>query len=284
MHGTVRHVALLALPLAAFMGFASHSGSAPAQEKPDDPVVATVNGDNIYRSEIEDARRFLSPAVRAYPLASLFDSLLKDMVDSQLAAGEARRLGLAEEPVIKRRLARVAERVLRRELLRRHLAKELAGDGLRQRYDAFIKTRPDVQEVWARHILVETRDKAMAAIRRLDKGENFVTLAQKLSTGPSAVSGGDLGYFTRERMVAEFSRAAFSLQKGQFTREPVRTQFGWHVIKVEGRRTKKPPSFEQAKAEMRQTISREMSDKLIKTLRTKARIETFGLAGKPAGG
>ncbi len=284
MKAIARYPVLLVPPLAVLLGFALLGASAGAEEKSSDRVVATVDGENIYRSEVEDARRFLAPEARAYPMASLFDFLLKDLVDTKLAAHEAKRLGLGGEKAVKRRLASVAERILSRELLRRRLAKEVSEDSLRRRYQAFIKDNSGLSQVWARHILLETRDKAVAVIKRLDKGENFVTLAQKFSTGPSASSGGDLGFFTRDRMVPEFSRAAFAMKKGQFTREPVRTKFGWHVIKVEDRRRGKPPSFDEAKPKLRKTVTREVSDKLIEALRAKAKIETFGLDGKPGGG
>jgi peptidyl-prolyl cis-trans isomerase C len=270
--------------MAAWVTCALPFGGTLAQVNPvgtsADPVVATVNGEDIHASDIEDAKRFLAPEMRAYPMASLFDFLLKDLVDTKLAAGEARRNGLADEASLKRRLARISERVLRQELQQRRMAKEISEESLRKRYDKFFKSGPGTAEVWARHILLETRAKAMEVIKRLQKGENFVILAQKISTGPSAPSGGDLGYFTRERMVPEFSRAAFVMKKGQFTKEPVKTRFGWHVIKVEDRRSKRPPSFDQAKGEMRRTIAKEVSDQLVQSLRAKAKIEVFGPKGK----
>lgn len=252
-----------------------------AQEPSGDPVVAVVGGEEIRLSEVEAMRADLPPRARAYPLAAVFGLLLKELVDSKLVALEARRTGLAEEADVKRRLVRVEERVLREEFLNRRLDGQITEERLRERYARFVAENPGSEEVWARHILVETEEKAAEVVARLAKGDDFAALARKLSTGPSASSGGDLGYFTRERMLPAFSKAAFALKKGEITRRPVRTRYGWHVIKVEGRRSAKPPSFAKARGQMRQQIVDELVKRLIADLSAKTKVETFGPKGRP---
>ena len=132
----------------------------------------------------------------------------------------------------------------------------------------------------ARHILVQTREQAMEVIGRLQKGEDFAALAKSVSTGPSGKRGGDLGYFTAERMVPPFSKAAFATRPGSFTEKPVKTQFGWHVIKVEDKRTQKPKSFDEVKNKLRNQISKDLADAVVAELRKTADVQTFGPDGK----
>ena len=133
----------------------------------------------------------------------------------------------------------------------------------------------------ARHILVEKEDDAKAIIAALDKGADFATLAKEKSTDPAKDNGGDLGFFSREDMVPEFADAAFKLQKGEYTKTPVHSQFGWHVIKVEDRRTAAPPSFEDSKQQLTNELAREVIGAKIKDLRSGAKIEMFALDGSP---
>ena len=114
------------------------------------------------------------------------------------------------------------------------------------------------------------------------KGVDFADLAKRRSIDPSAASGGgDLGYFTREQMVPEFSEAAFSLKKGEITEAPVKSSFGWHVIRVEDKRTSGPPSFDEVKAELQEELSRDVIQDILKDLRGKAKVERFNLDGTP---
>src|SRR5262249_4048671 len=137
------------------------------------------------------------------------------------------------------------------------------------------------EDFHARHILVKTEDEEKSLIGELDKGADFDELAKKNSTDPGAASGGDLGYFGRGDMVKEFADAAFALPAGQYTKTPIKTEFGWHVIKVEDHRVSTPPSFKEARHEVSQLVARDAVDATLKELRGAAKIETFGLDGKP---
>src|SRR6185437_5838990 len=138
------------------------------------------------------------------------------------------------------------------------------------------------EEVKARHILLPTEAAAKEVIAQLDKGADFAALAKEKSTDPSKETGGELGYFTRDDgMVPEFADAAFKLKKGEYTKTPVHTQFGWHVIEVEDRREVKPPSFEESKPQLKEEAARAAVGSKLKELRGKAKIETFALDGSP---
>jgi len=182
---------------------------------------------------------------------------------------------------VKRRLGRVEEKILERSLLVRRIAEGLSEEALQERYRALAaKTEGQVQ-VQARHILVETEERAQNIIAELNKGGDFSELAKSSSIGPSAAKGGDLGYFTRGEMLSEFSAAAFKLADGAITEEPIRTQYGWHVIKVESRRDAVPPTFAAVAKQLSNELSRDIGAEIMEKIRATATIERFKPDGSP---
>ena len=129
------------------------------------------------------------------------------------------------------------------------------------------------QEVSARHILVKTEEEAKVIIKDLEAGKDFIELAKEKSTGPSGPNGGDLGFFGPGRMVPEFEQAAFKLEKGAFTKEPVKTQFGFHIIRVDEKRDQPKPTYEQSKQQIRQLMLTEAYGKAIEQSRTEVGVE-----------
>ena len=254
-------------------------GVAVAQDK--DPVVAIVNGDKIHMSDVNEARQFLPAQAQGYPFSVLFEHLVNNLVTTKLLAAEARRTGLHKDDKIKARIANIEEQILRQGVLEKQLADELTDEKLRGQYDTFVKDNKPADEVHARHILVETEEKAMDVISKLGKGEDFAKLAKAVSTGPSGKNGGDLGFFTRERMVPAFSQAAFELKAGQITKKPVKTQFGWHVIKVEERRESKAPAFDEMRGQLEETLRNTLVQAFIEKLTAGAKVERFDPEGKP---
>jgi len=252
-----------------------------AAKAADDPVVAVVDGYEIFMSDIMNRRRQLGPQAQQYPMQLLFNLILQDMITVRLVADEARKQGYDKESQVRRTIAQIEDQILQQELMSRYVKDNMTDDAVKARYDQFLKENPPLDEVRARHILVETEEQARAVIVRVGKGEDFARLARELSTGPSGKVGGDLGYFTREKMVPEFSAAAFELRPGDVTRSPVKTQFGWHVIKVEDRRTQEAPSYAQAEGQMREQVQEQLTRKYVSELREKAKVETFGPEGRP---
>ncbi len=280
MFDSVRRAAALAVVFAVLV-----PSPAPAagdkDEKRDDPVVAIVNGAPIQRSDVEEARGRLPARMRQLPLQAVFDLLLDSLINTKLVAGQAREQGLHEEEKIKRQMARIEDQILERAFLVRYIEKRVTEDTLQERYKKLVEETKGKEEISARHILVETEGRAREIIADLKKGEDFAELAKKRSTGPSAAAGGDLGFFSADQMVPEFAEAAFALDKGQFTETPVKTQFGWHVIKVEDRRAAKPPAVEEVSETLRADLAREIGSAYIQGLREKADVQRFNPDGSP---
>jgi peptidyl-prolyl cis-trans isomerase C len=216
------------------------------------------------------------------PLDAIYSQLLDQMVDSTLVAKAGRDAKLAADPEVKQRVAKLEDRVIQQVYLERLVDKAATDDKLKAKYDATIKNTPGKAEVHARHILLPTEDEAKAVIVQLDKGADFAKLAAEKSKDPGAANGGDLGWFGKEDMVPEFADAAFAMKPGDVTKTPVKTQFGWHVIKVEDTRTAPAPSFEASKEELKGQIARELIQTRVSELRGKAKIQLFQMDGTPA--
>lgn len=268
---------LMALPAAAQSPApAAAPEAAPANEN---PVVATVNGKDLHLIDVVRVKQQLPDPYRGYPLNMIFDQLLDILIDRNLVAAEARSRGIDKEDNIRETIARIEEQVLERALLEKHLRDTITDEALRAQYDKLVETAVAGEQIHARHILVESEAEAKQIIEELAGGADFAQLASDRSTGPSKTKGGDLGYFGEGEMVPEFSQAAFALQPGETTKEPVQTQFGWHVIKVEDRRKAEAPSFEETREQLTEELSREIGAAFVKDLRGKAEIARFNIDG-----
>jgi len=252
-----------------------------AQDKAADPVVAIANGMEIHLSEINDAKTRLPAQYQQIPFQVVYPMLVNSLIDTQLMAIEARKLKLDEDKDFKIRLSKIEDQLLERVLISRKIEKEVTEAKIKERFDILVKESTPKDEVRARHILLKTEAEAKQAIKDIKGGADFADVAAERSTGPSATKGGDLGYFSDGEMVPEFSKAAFAMKKGEVGEAPVKTQFGWHVIKVEDRRAGKPPTFESAKEEIRAQMSREVGAAYISELRKDADIKRFNADGSP---
>ena len=261
------------------------SPAAVAQVQPltpaSDPVVARVDGTPIHLSELEEAVRGLPEQFRAMPPQVLYPVMLDQLITQRVLVNAARKLNLQDTPEVRARIRRAEEEALQQALLAREIGPLLTEQALRARYEQDIVSKPQEAEVRARHILVQTETEARQAITALQGGADFATLARERSRGPGAAEGGDLGFFKREEMPEAFAAAAFALEPGQFTTTPVRTQFGWHVIKLEERREEPRPSFEQAEEGLRRAIIEEAATRVVERLRAEASVERFALEGAP---
>ncbi len=236
------------------------------------PLLARVNGREIRWADIEKSAQGLPEEIRSQ-LETIFPALLQRLIDVELLVWAAREAGLAEDAEVRRLVSEYEDRVLSDTLIRRQVADRVTEDMLRARYDAHIEDLAARAEVWARHILLDSEARARDVIAALDAGADFAALAREGSLGPTAEQGGDLDYFTRDNMVADFAAAAFALEVGRYSPEPVQTEFGWHVIKVEDRRAEAAASFEEMRDELRQSTIRELLDELLRDLRGRAEIE-----------
>jgi peptidyl-prolyl cis-trans isomerase C len=244
-----------------------------------DPVVATVNGASILRSDIEAARSQLPEQYRSLPMEQVFQPILNQLIRTKLLSQKARDAKMQETEAHKRSVALIEDRLLEQAYLQQAIEKRLSDKALRDRYETAVKSFPTSEEVRARHILVKTEAEAVAIIKEISGGADFAKLAAEKSIGPSKTRGGDLDYFGRGQMVKSFEDAAFALEKGAVTEKPVQSQFGWHVIKVEDKRQSKPPSFEDAREQISQEMSQEAAGDVVKELTEGANIQRFDLDG-----
>ena len=258
------------------------AAAAPAEPaaKPD-PVVARVGSAEIHLSDMAEAAQTLPEEVRGMPPAVLYPMLLDQMIDRKALVLAARKDGLDKDPAVQRAIAHATEQALQNALLTRDIGPLVTEAAIKARYDSTIANKPGEEEVHARHILVADEATAKKIIAELKAGGDFNELAKKYSTDPAAQQGGDLGFFKKGDMVPEFATAAFALKPGEYTHTPVHTQFGWHIIKSEEKRTAPPPTFEQARDEIRQQIIQEAVRADLEKLKVGLKIEKFAMDGSP---
>jgi peptidyl-prolyl cis-trans isomerase C len=269
-----RHLIVAGVAAAITVG-----ASAIAAEN-DDPVVGRVDGADVHQSDVIAAYSDLPSEYQALPVERLHRVLLDQVIDDRLIAEVAKEMKYAEDEEVQEQLRRAEAEVYRQVYFTRRIKEALTEEALKAQYDEAIKNIPPQDEVHARHILVKDEDEAKALIEELAKGQvEFAKLAEEKSIGPSASQGGDLGYFTKDTMVPEFAEAAFALEPGQVSPEPVQTQFGWHVIKVEDRRPKAAPTFEEMQQELANEISQQAIADAVAALREGHDIERFSFDG-----
>lgn len=252
---------------------AAQAAAAPAEKEDPTKVLATVNGKDITVGEVDQAAGDLDPQFSRLPAEQRRLAALAALIDIKAMAGEAEKEKLDQSKEFKDRMEFLRERALHNEYFKDAVVDKISDDDVRARYDKEIAAMPPQVEVRARHILVKTKEEAEAIIKKLAGGAKFEDLAKESSTDGTASNGGDLGYFTEGQMVPEFEKAAFALKPGEYTKEPVQTQFGFHVIQLEDRRTKQPPAFEQVKDQIRSIIMRERYVETVKKLRDGMKID-----------
>lgn len=252
----------------------------PSAAQDADAVVARVNGTEIRASDLAIAEEELGANVQQIPPEAKRDYLISYLTDATLVAQAADAKKLGETDEFKRRLAYARNKLLMETLLQTESKAALTEEAMRKVYDEAAKQMGGEKEVRARHILVETEDEAKAVAAELAKGTDFAELAKQKSKDPGAAEGGDLGYFTKDQMVPEFSEAAFTLETGKVS-TPVKSQFGWHVIRVEDKRDRPVPPYEQVKSQIETYVVRKNQAELVAKLRESAKVERIGPDGKP---
>lgn len=245
-----------------------------------DPVVAIVNGKTLHRSDVIASAQSLPPQYRNQ-IDAYFPALVDRLIDMTLMADEGRKENLQNDPEVKSAVARYEDQAIREVLLRRQLKDKLGEPELKQKYDEMVKTMKPQEELRASHILVPTEAEAKDIIAKLDAGGDFAKLAKEKSKDPGASNGGDLGYFTDGDMVPEFWAAADKLNKGQYTKAPVKTQFGWHVILLTDKRNRPTPTFDQVKDQLKDDLTQQIITAYLGDLHKTAKIQKFGPDGKP---
>lgn len=241
------------LSAATTLGAFAQAASAPAVAP--ETVVATVGGQPITEADLNFAAEDLAQDLGRMPAAERRAFLLRVLIDMKVMAGAAREAGMDKTELFAQRLNYLEERALRRAYFADAIAGQVTEAAVRADYDKFVADFQPQEEIHARHILVETKEEADAIEAELKGGADFATIAQEKSIDPgSGANGGDLGFFSKGMMVPEFETAAFALANPGDVSEPVQSQFGWHIIKLEEKRQSQPPAFEQVASQVQQQV------------------------------
>lgn len=278
-HRLARLVAafVVAIPIIGiFLTFASNT--AVAQEN---QVVAIIDGQEIYMIDVNDAIASLAPEYQQMPLESLYPHLLERMVTRQLLANDAIRNELDKTEEFMSTLEGLLVQLHERAAIATEIKKVVTDELVESAYQEYIKTLGEKLEYHARHILLKTEEDADMIIEKLMAGGDFVELAKEHSTGPSGPQGGDLGFFGPGQMVPEFQEATFAMKAGEYTKEPVKTQFGYHVIKLEEVRGVAIPTLAEAGDGIRKDLMVKAESDYIARLISNAKIERFDMNGDP---
>ena len=269
-------LALLApLALAACNKAATPAAEAPAER------VATVNGKALPKSEFDLYVANMNRQSGREVTEEQKEQLLDQYISMQLAAAEAEKAGIEKEQKVRDQLALARVQVLVDAGLQKYLeAHPVQESELRPEYDAQVAALP--REYHARHILVEDEAAAVAITKELKGGADFAKLAAKRSKDSSSKSGGDLGWFTLDTMVKPFADAVKTMQPGQLTEQPVQSQYGWHVIKLEETRATSAPPFDEVKDRVKMIVQRKKLQTHLEELRKAAKVEKTAAAAGAA--
>ena len=275
---TLATFAALALLLPIASGCSQESTSSTPAASASDQVIARVNGVDIRQSDIALAEEDLGAEMQQVPPDQKRDHLVTYLADIIMASQAAEQKKLGESDEFKRRLAMLRNKVLMGLALQAEVKSALTDDAFRKVYDEAVKSMTPQEEVRARHILVENEEEAKAIAEQIKGGADFATLAKEKSKNPGAAEGGDLGYFTKDQMVPEFADVAFKMYPGQVS-NPVKSQFGWHIIKLEDKRQRAVPEFDKVKDQIETFLTRKAQTDYVAKLRQNAKIERLD---KPA--
>ncbi len=270
----------LAVPVAALAQEPSAATGTAAPADAPDTVVAKVNGAGITQGDLAIAGEDPALSLPGVDETAKKSLLVDYMIDLKVGAQAAENAKIGDSPDFKRKLAYFRDKLLLDDYLERESKKAATPEAAKALYDQTVKAMKPEEEVHARHILVDNEAEAKAIAKRIKDGEDFAKAAAAASKDPgSKGEGGDLGWFTKDRMVAPFAEAAFKLQPGQIS-DPVKTQFGWHIIKVEEKRVKPVPTFDEMKEQVDQYLVRKAQQDVILKLREAAKVERTEAAPK----
>ena len=257
-----------AVLLATFIGAGTPLlADAAATANTNKTVIATVADQPIYKSQLDAMIKDMQAQFGNATTDQLEGVALSSLIDQALVDQAAKAEGLDKTPEFQQRMEMAFQQALYNEYYDEHIAGDITDDMVKARYEKEVAAMPKQEEIHARQILVSSEDKADEVIKKLDDGGDFEKLAEQYSTGPSAKSGGDLGYFTKGQMDPAFEKAAFALKPGQYTEKPIKTDTGYHVIEVVDVRDKAPVAFDQVAPQIRQLVARDQYMKQLATLK-----------------
>ena len=245
------------------------------------PVVAKVNGVDVTRSEVLEFITSLPEPYRQRPLQELFPFARDQVLNNKLVAEKAKSANLDGDAEVQKMLETAKEQIVRNVYVDREVTAKVTDEELQKAYNELKAEVAKIEEVRARHILVDTEEKAKEVITKLEGGAKFEDLVQEYSSGPSKENGGEVGFFSKADMVPEFAEAAFALGAGQYTKQPVKTQFGYHVIETEEKRNRPEPKFEDVKPQLEAVVRQRKLMEILSAWQSDAKVEKFDINGKP---
>jgi len=246
------------------------------------PVVAKVDGQEITRVDVFRYIKMMPQNIQQLPPETVYPLALDQVVNTRLVQNKAEAAGLENDPEVKQQLDLAKQQLIRSVYVQREVDKKISEGDLKKAYNEYVGKLPEVKEIKASHILVGTEDKAKELIAKLKDGGDFAALAKENSGDPgNKDKGGDLGWFSAQDMVPEFSEAAFKLGKGNISETPVKTQFGWHVVKVTDSRERPKPTYEELKPMIQVELRRTELEEMLKDWKESAKIEKFDINGDP---
>ena len=276
----LRTIATASVMAALLNGCGGSSGSDPvqpatAQEKTQTPdtsaVIATVNGKPITEAMLDLYTQQRQARNPGNPAGQDRNAILTEVISLELASQDGEKKGVQNTPEVALQIEQQRRAVIASAAIKAEMAATPIGDEELQKL--YQEKMGGGSEYKARHILVEDRDKAVELIAELDQGADFSEMAKENSTGPSGKSGGDLGWFSPKQMVPPFSEAVATMKKGEYTKEPVKTQFGWHIIILDDVRESTPPPFEQVKEQLKMVVQNQKIQAYISELKDAASID-----------
>lgn len=249
--------------------------------EPGNPVIAKVGGEDITRLQLLEYIQTLPPQTQQLPLEQLFLFAQEQIINAGVVTLKAKDVNLDSDPEVKRQLELAKEQITRTVYLQNAIEARVTEERVKEAYDKYVATFPDVEEVKASHILVDDKSEAESIIEALQGGADFAALAAEKSKDTSSASNGDLGYFLKSDVVPPFGEAAFSAEVGTLVAEPVKSDFGYHVIKVTDKRKRQPVSLEAATPELSARLRQAAANEVISAWREEVGVERFDVNGKP---
>ncbi|MFA4994081.1 MAG: peptidylprolyl isomerase [Bdellovibrionales bacterium] len=247
-----------------------------------DPVVARVNGEEIHRSDVMRELQMAGSQMQQLPPQMIYPQILQKMVATKVVSQKGYADGLQNDAEVQKRVKNLEAQVVAEAYVHKQVEPKITEAKIKERYDLLSSKFKPQDEVRARHILVKTEEEANDVLKQLKGGTDFAKLAEEKSKDAgSAKQGGDLGYFVHDAMVKAFADTAFGMKVGEISDKPVKTEFGYHVIKVEDKRKSSPPPIAEVKDQIANQLGQELTNDTVKALEAKAKIEKFNIDGSP---
>ena len=267
--------------LALGLALAAPAAFAQTQTAPANPLIATVNNMQVHLNDLRAAAQSIPPQMQQLPPEQLMPLLLNQVVDRKALLIAAQKAGLEKDPTVAASMAAAADEQLENAYMQKRIGTQISDTAIQADYDRNYANKPGPEQVEARQILVPTQAQAEDIIKQLNQGADFAKLAEKYSVDPGAKTGGELGWFTKDQMIPVFADAAFALKPNEYTKTPVHSQFGWHVILCQGKRTAPTPSFADVQDQIRQALANQAVQKVLDQVRSQVKITIYNADGKP---